>query len=186
MNATLPAKIKAQTGPAPARKTLAPAGGSAPSQEAKRRAAAILEVLAGGRLPSEAAAALGVSLPRFYLLEQQALTGLVQGCEPKPHGRTLTPERALAKLRQEVERLKRESVRQQALVRAAQRTIGLSLPELPKAKPAPGKKRRRRPTVRALKHAARLQSDAQRQEVAAVAATGTPASGDGAVIKTSL
>src|SRR5262245_4385913 len=183
MNATLPAKAK----PIPApkqRKTWTPPAG--PSQEARRRAAAILEVLAGSRLPSEAAAALGVSLPRFYLLEQQALNGLVQGCEPKPHGRTLTPERALAKLHKEVERLKGESIRQQALVRAAQRTIGLNLPEPSKAKPANGKKRRRRPTVRALKHAARLQSDALRHDDTAAAALSTPASGDGAVIKTSL
>src|SRR4029453_5649269 len=107
MNATLPAVAKAKPIPAPKqRQTAAPPGG--PSQQARRRAAAILEVHAGGRLPSEAPAPLGGSLPRFYLLEQQALDGLVQGCEPKPHGRTLTPERALAKLHKEVERLKRE------------------------------------------------------------------------------
>jgi hypothetical protein len=186
VNATLPAVAKTKPGPAPKqRQTWTPPG--APSQEAKRRAAAILEVLAGGRLPSEAAAALGVSLPRFYLLEQQALSGLVQGCEPKPHGRTPTPERALAKLHKEVERLKRESVRQQALVRAAQRSIGLTLPEPQKTKAPPGKKRRRRPTVRALKHAARLQSDALRHDDTAEPALRTPASGDGAVnLKTSL
>jgi hypothetical protein len=184
MNATLSAVAKAKPIPAPKqRQTAASPGGS--SQQARRRAAAILEVLAGSRLPSEAAAALGVSLPRFYLLEQQALDGLVQGCEPKPHGRTLTPERALAKLHKEVERLKRESARQQALVRAAQRTIGLTLPEPLKTKPPPGKKRRRRPTVRALKHAARLQSDALRHDDAA--GLTLPASGDGAMnLKTSL
>lgn len=184
MNATLPAVAKAKPIPAPKqRQTGTPPVG--PSQQARRRAAAILEVLAGSRLPAEAAAALGVSLPRFYLLEQQALDGLVQGCEPKPHGRTLTPERALAKLNKEVERLKRDSARQQALVRAAQRTIGLTLPEPPKLKAPPGKKRRRRPTVRALKHAARLQSDALRHDDAA--GLTTPASGDGAVnLKASL
>jgi hypothetical protein len=151
------------------------------SKEAKKRAAAILEVLAGLRLPSEAAAALGVSLPRYYLLEAQGLTGLVAGCEPRPHGRARTPERALAKLRKEVERLQREGARQQALVRAAQRTIGLTLPETPKPRSATGKKRRRRPSVRALKAAARLQSDAHRQEVAAAAAPAAPANGEGPV-----
>jgi hypothetical protein len=170
---TKPAAARPPSPPRPAR-------AADTSKEAKQRAAAILEVLAGLRLPSEAAAALGVSLPRYYLLEAQGLAGLVAGCEPRPHGRTRTPERALAKLRKEVERLQREGARQQALVRAAQRTIGLTLPETPKARSATGKKRRRRPSVRALKAAARLQSDAQRQEVAA-AASGPAVNGDGAV-----
>jgi hypothetical protein len=183
MNATTTLKGK-DAATAPDRKSTprraAPLSPNA-STEAKRRAAAILEVLAGLRLPAEAASALGVSLPRFYLLEQQALTGLVQGCEPRPHGRTPTPERELAKLHKEVDRLKRESARQQALVRAAQRTIGLSLPEPARAKPAPGKKRRRRPSVRALKHAARLQSDTQRHDDHAAPAPCSPAAGDGTV-----
>ena len=180
MSNTLPAVAKARPLSAP-RQRLTGTPTAGPSPEAKRRAAAILEVLAGSRLPSEAAAVLGVSLPRFYLLEQQALGGLVHGCEPKPHGRTLTPERELARLHKQVELLQRESARQQALVRAAQRTIGLSVPEPSKTKPASGKKRRRRPTVRALKHAARLQSDVRRHDDTAAAAPSTPASGDGAI-----
>ena len=41
--------------------------GEGASAEAKRVAAAILEVLAGARTPTEAAQALGLSLPRYYL-----------------------------------------------------------------------------------------------------------------------
>jgi hypothetical protein len=37
------------------------------SREAQRFAAAILEVLAGIRTPTDAAAVLGVSVPRYYL-----------------------------------------------------------------------------------------------------------------------
>ena len=43
------------------------------SREAQRFAAAILEVLAGVRTPTDAAAALGISVPRYYLWEQRAL-----------------------------------------------------------------------------------------------------------------
>jgi hypothetical protein len=39
--------------------------GAGASAEAKRVAAAILEVLAGARTPTEAAQALGLSLPRY-------------------------------------------------------------------------------------------------------------------------
>lgn len=59
-------------------------GGSA---EARKRAAAILEVLGGVLRPSQAASALGVGLPRYYMLERRALEGLVQGCEPPVPGR---------------------------------------------------------------------------------------------------
>jgi hypothetical protein len=143
------------------------APGGAASLEAKRRAAAILEVLAGLRRPSEAAAALGVSLPRYYLLEQQALRGLVAACEPRaPGGPRL--ETRLAQLEQQLRERERECARQQALVRAAQRTVGLALPAA--VKPATrgqtasktakqGKSRRRRPTVRALKAAGALRAN---------------------------
>lgn len=125
--------------------------------EAKRRAAAILEVLAGVRTPTQAAQSLSVSVPRYYLLEQQALTGLLRACEPRPRKRGPSPERELDGLRKEVERLRREGARQQALVRAAQRTIGL---EAPASTAATGKKsRQRRPSVRALKAAARLRQE---------------------------
>ena len=57
------------------------------SREAQRVAAAILEVLAGVRTPTEAAAAVGLSVPRYYLWEQRALEGLVRACEPRPRAR---------------------------------------------------------------------------------------------------
>jgi hypothetical protein len=56
-------------------------GDTAPTQsvEAHRRAAVILEVLAGVRGPSEAATALGVTVSHYYVLERKALAGLVAG-----------------------------------------------------------------------------------------------------------
>jgi hypothetical protein len=55
--------------------------------------------------------------------------------------------------------LQREVTRQQALVRAAQRSVGLAPPAAPPPK-APGKRaRRRRPVARALSVAARLHQD---------------------------
>jgi hypothetical protein len=127
------------------------------SATARKRAAAILEVLAGVRTTGQAAEAVGVSLPRYYHLEQQALEGLLSACEPRPVGRVRSEASVSAKLRQENERLQRELGRQQALVRLAQRSVGL-----PAAAPAArmaGKKRRRRPVARALAVAARLREE---------------------------
>ena len=122
--------------------------------EAKAIAAAILDVLAGGRTPQQAAESLGVSQPRYYALEARGLDGLVRACSPAPKGRRPEPAKEADTLRKEVERLKRELDRRQALVRSLQRTAGLAAP----AKPATPLRRKRRPTVRALKAAAVLRS----------------------------
>jgi hypothetical protein len=146
--------------------------GEGASAEAKRVAAAILEVLAGARTPTEAAQTLGLSLPRYYLLESRALHGILVSCEPRSLGRGPSPESALAALRRECDQLRRECTRQQALVRAAQRTIGLA-PPTPTARVSDrnGKKRRRRrPTARALRAAARLTKENREPVVVVTAA----------------
>ena len=138
------------------------------SREARRLAAAILEVLAGMRTPTEAAEALSVSVPRYYLLEQRALAGLVAACEPRGRGPGKSPNRRIADLEREVQRLKQQCDRHLALARAAQRSVGLAAPPRPVAsgkgktgsnsKPSGKRRRRRRPTVRALKAAKELQA----------------------------
>jgi hypothetical protein len=131
----------------------------APSREAKQRAAVILEVLAGARSTTDAAGVLGVSLPRYYLLEAQALAGLVTACEPRRRGPARTEARRLEELERACARWQRDCARQQALVRAAERTLGLTAPAPPPAKD-PGRKRRpRRPVARALQAVARLRGD---------------------------
>jgi len=122
----------------------------------RRRAAAILEVLAGARTPGQAAEAIGISLPRYYALETRALDGLVKACEPRPKGRQPSAERERAAQRKEMERLQRDLDRQRALARAAQRAMGLALPA---PKPTKNGRRRRKPTVRALKAASVLRSE---------------------------
>jgi hypothetical protein len=133
------------------------------SVEAKRLAAAILEVLAGARGPGEAAQVLGISLCRYYQLENRAITGLLGACEPRRRGRGSSgPVNELASLRQECQRLRRDCARQQALVRAAQRTVGLNPPaveETPASTGSGKKRRKRRPTARALKMAALLRGE---------------------------
>jgi len=124
--------------------------------EARRLCAAILEVLGGARTPTQAAEALGVSLPRYYALESRALGGLLEACRRRQRGPARTPEREVSKLRAELERLKRDCTRSQALLRTARRTVGLSPPQTHHDKDAtPGAKRRRRrrPTARALRAA---------------------------------
>ena len=116
---------------------------------------AILEVLAGIRSPAEAASALKISLPRYYLLETRALEGMVAACEPKPLGKQPSPETRIASLEKELQQAHRECARYQALVRAAQRSMGLSATDARKGKTSSNRDRKerkkRRPTVRALK-----------------------------------
>jgi hypothetical protein len=134
--------------------------GEGASAQARRQTAAILEVLAGVRTPTQAAEVLEVSLPRFYVLELQALQGMLVACEPRSLGRQPSSESALAALRRECEQLRRDCGRQQALVRAAQRTIGLTAPPAaPKPEKNGKKRRKRRPTARALRAVARLKTE---------------------------
>jgi len=129
--------------------------GKEASREARRVAAMVLEVLAGARTPTEAAQALELSVPRYYQLETRAVHGLLAACEAAPKGRVPSLDHELAALRRDKERLQRDVLRQQALVRAAQRTVGLPPP--PAFKNA-GKKTRRRRLARALNLAGRLHS----------------------------
>lgn len=134
------------------RKYVAP-GNQSGSRDAKRKAAVILEVLAGARSTGEAAEALKVSPNRYYQLESRALQAMVTACEPRPKGPGLSPEKELAKVRRKVDRLGEELARYQALARVTQRAVGVR-PPAPSKKIKGGKKRKRRkPTVRALKAA---------------------------------
>jgi hypothetical protein len=132
-------------------------------REASRLAACVLEVLAGLRTPTEAAQELGVSLPRYYQLEQRALQGLVAGCTPARRGRTISPESENARLRRDNERLTRECQRQQALVRLARQAAGLANPAAkPSKRSEPGgPKRWVRRTVRGHEAARRLRQQAE-------------------------
>ena len=93
------AAASATAAPAAMAKSSAPSGGpkrprvarpgpalNANSAETKRLATAILEVLAGVRSPADAAKTLEISLPRYYLLEQRALAGLLAACEVRTKG----------------------------------------------------------------------------------------------------
>jgi len=120
--------------------------------QAQRRAAVILEVLAGVRSAPEAAEVLKISSNHYYILERKALAGLVAACQPAPRrGPPVSAERELEKLRREVDRLRGECQRQAALVRATQRAVGVPLssendskPKRRRGKAASKPKRRRR------------------------------------------
>lgn len=163
--ASLPPSRTILDHPLPARRARMP---RKPRAAHRRRAAAVLEVLAGVRTPAQAAEAVGVSLPRYYLLEQRAIGGLVAACEPAPRGPQANAQRRVAALEREIARLTRESGRHQALARAAQRTLGLAPPTVlrpagktaEKAASSAKARRRRRPAVRALTLAEELSTDA--------------------------
>lgn len=126
------------------------------SREAKRMAAILLDVLAGSRTPTQAAETLGVSLPRYYQLESRGLDGLLAACEPRPRGRQAATGTQDETLRRDNERLRRELSRQQSLVRLTQRTIGVAPPPPVKVS---GKRKPRRPVVRAMRRAEELRAD---------------------------
>lgn len=136
--------------------------------ESRRRAALVLEVLAGARTPAEAAEAVGVTLGAYFHVERRALEGLVKGCEPAPKGRQAgSQEKELERLRYEVRRLGQESARYQALVRVVRGAAGLSIAQVSK-KPGKGPARRKsksRSVVRALKVARSLQQEPARPGV---------------------
>jgi hypothetical protein len=165
---------KAATPPSANRKARCKGGSSASlgrgySREAQRQAALILEVLAGIRKPAEAAQVLAVSPPRYYQLESRALRGLVSACEARPKGRTRSAEVELAVLKRQRARLQQELVRHQALLRMAQRSIGLNPPApVPEAKSG-NKQRCRRPALRALGAARHLKEQCEQLPIAPAA-----------------
>lgn len=104
-----------------------PAGAKAltGSDEAKRKAAVILEAITGLRTTQSASDELGIALVRYYVLETRMLQAMIDALEPKARGRKRTLDAELAQLRDENKRLEREAMRVQALYRMTQRAVGV-------------------------------------------------------------
>ena len=126
--------------------------------EARKQAAAVLEVLAGLRTPEQAAEALSVSLPTYYNLETRALRGLFQGCLPQPPGRSMVLGAKLRAAELRCATLEKQVQRYQALLRTAQRNVGL-MPVTTPVKSDGKRRRRRKPSVRALRAVAALREN---------------------------
>jgi hypothetical protein len=95
------------------------------SKRARQITVAVLEALSGEVGTTEAADKLGISLSRYYQLEARALAGMLEALEPRGRGPQKTPEREIKALGAEKRALEKELRRQQALLRAAQRSVGL-------------------------------------------------------------
>jgi hypothetical protein len=119
--------------------------------ESRRQAACVLEVLAGLRTPEQAALALGLTLQTYYNVETRALRGLIHGCTPTPPGRTMVLLKQVRGLETRCAELQKQLGRYQALLRNAQRSAGLITAPAQPAGKTPKGKRKRRPTVRALR-----------------------------------
>ena len=121
--------------------------------DARRKAAAVLEVLAGLRSADQAARSLDVSLLTYFNLETRALRGLLFACTPNPPGRRQATDKKLRDAEARIQELSRQVQRHQALLRIAQSGLGLTSPTTTSAKDAAatstGKRRRRTPAVRA-------------------------------------
>ena len=126
------------------------------SPEANRLAVLILEVLAGVRTPLDAAKARACGCRVTTNWRRVPSRACITALEPRPKVRQPSAEGRIARLEKALGEARRELLRQQALVRAAQRSLGLKPPAPDEAKPAgvktPGH-RKRRPAVRALKAA---------------------------------
>jgi hypothetical protein len=142
-------------------KTTRPGAALRGSPEAKKKASVVLEVLGGLRSPTSGALALGVSVQRYYLIEVRALQGLLSALDakPKPGGQP-SPETTLRRVLAERERLERELLRAQALLRVAQRTVGLPPPEPQTKHGKTGKRKTRTPTIRARRAVVELRAAA--------------------------
>ena len=156
--------LAAKTGQKPTHKPAykaRPAGPSAlrGTQDARRQAALVLEVLCGMRSPIEAAKVMGVALPRYYLLETRALQGLINALEPLPRGPGRNPQAEIEALQRQLQRQKQELARGQSLLRASQRALGLpAAPPRDQKRPEGKLRKPKRPTVRALKAVAALRA----------------------------
>jgi hypothetical protein len=118
--------------------------------KARRSAIAVLEVLAGLRTVDQAAAALDISTPTYFALETRALRGLVLACTPSSPGRHQALSKQLRVAEEKTADLERQLQRYQALLRSAQRTVGLAVPPVPEKIPS-GKRKAKKPAVRALR-----------------------------------
>jgi len=132
------------------------------SEQARQRAAYVLEVLGGRLTPQQAADGLSITVPRYYTLEERAVRGLAAACEPLPQGPAPRAEQEIAKLSKRCTELENELIRFQALSRAAHRAIGLDL-QAHRDKEKKGKRKKRKPIVRALRASARLKGEAQKR-----------------------
>jgi hypothetical protein len=161
----------------PKPKTTRPGAGLSGSPEAKRKASLVLEVLGGLRTPTSASAVLGVSVQRYYMIEVRALQGLIAALDvkPKPGGQP-SPETALRRVTAERDRLERDLLRAQALLRVAQRAVGLPPLVEPTlktgksgkaGKAGPGQRKTRTPTVRARRAADTLRESARADDAPA-------------------
>lgn len=118
------------------------------SPAARKAAVVVLEALSGVLSTAEAGQALGVSLSRYYQLEARALEGMLQALEPRPRGPQKTAESELKALKAEKRELERELRRHRSLLRAAQRSVGLSGQAPGRAKAARKRRGSRGATVR--------------------------------------
>ena len=132
-------------------------------ESSRKAAAGILQVLAGLSTPAEVGAALGVSVNRYYQLEQRALEGMLHALEPRARGPRRSPVAEAEALRRRLEHREREVSRYQALLRASQKALGLKA--VVREKPATGKVRR--PRVRAKAVIAALERPAQAPPISA-------------------
>lgn len=125
------------------------------SEDARRTASAILEVVSGERGSYEAAEALGISPMRYYALEGRALQGMVTALEPRPRGpRGPKPEDVLRKTEAERDRLRREVGRLESLLRVIRKGYRLEEPKAAakgKAKRRPKRKARAKELVERLR-----------------------------------
>lgn len=130
------------------------------SDGARKAGAVILEVLSGLRGTAEACEVLAITPMRYYVLETRALQGLVGALEPRPKGKRRSPDDKMREIVRDKQRLERELMRTRALVRVAERTIGIPAVASKSKSGTNGKTKRRRRGERARRAIAALRAPA--------------------------
>ena len=95
------------------------------SQEAKRKAAVILEAMCGLRTTQSASDELEITMPRYYVLESRMMQAMISALEPRARGRQRTLSAEVEQLRDEKAVLEREVLKLQAMHRVTQRAVGV-------------------------------------------------------------
>jgi len=130
------------------------------TEDARKKAALILEVLAGVKRPSDASQVLGATLQAYYAWEAKALQAFVKALEPHGRGPRRRPDTVIAELAREKKRLEQELARKGSFIRMAERAMGFGPLGRPKPDLQKNGRRKRRPDVRAVRAVALLRKPA--------------------------
>ena len=104
--------------------------GAEGSEEAKRRAKAILEALTGRKTVAQASAKVGMGEAMFHRLKTRVIQSAVESLEPRPIGRPAAPSQETSEVEALTERVK--ELERELKAAQVREEIALAMPHLKK------------------------------------------------------